>query len=805
MSMGKLANLIRGFGATALAIGGYFGVTELSVAQSAPTANSASQVSANQLEEVVVTAQKRSENLQNVPISVQVISGQTLAEQNFNSFEDLTQTVPGVHISLGPSSGGDNIFIRGVGTTAGAAAEQSVALFTDDIYHGRSLLSNATFLDLDRIEVLKGPQSTFFGNNAIAGALNIVTKNPGDAFEAWGRALYGQHGQYAAEGAVGGPITDTFGVRVAVTRNGDGGWIDNVNLGQEAPRINNEAARITLVYKPIEALDITLKSEGSQSRTAGSSAQEPLQWTNCPPPAPFTPGFNGEGLCPEAIALHVPIGLGNNDTTSLAGQGNSLSTSQDILTINYRQWDQTFTSVSGYYDYHFNQDIDFNFLPVDAFGTGIAPEQGFQLSQEFRVASPLGGLIEYQAGVYYEDSQFSFVNEATVPGFGNLGSAALNPYLPLATSDEELQYEHEYSVFGSLSWNATDRLKLIAGLRGTEVTKAAYRIHTLGTGTELYGGLTPLPAAVLPIAEAALVEAGTSPTINLSERALMPSANIQYKLNSQAMVYFRFDRGFKAGGTNPPGGLFDSASNFGPEHVDAYELGLKSTWFENRLLFNFDVFRSNYKDLQVTSNVYDAAVNATTQATANAAASVSEGVELETQWLIMEGVRVGANVTYLDSHYTNYPNAPQTTLQSFCAVSYVLPYCSIFPNPVPATANLSGQPTLYSPRWSGSLNASYSTPIQSDYKFTAQLSPYFTTSYGNDPQLQAIGLGYLSGTGGYVRLDGGLTFAASNNRWAVDLIGKNLTNRIIIDNGMSFPNASKEEPRNIALQARYRY
>ena len=803
--MRKRAKLLRGFGATALAMGGCFGATEPSMAQSAPGADAPSQGSANQLEEVVVTAQKRTENLQNVPISVEVISGQTLALQNFNTFESLTQTVPGVHISLGASSGTDSIFIRGVGTTAGAAAEQSVALFTDDIYHGRSLLSNATFLDLDRIEVLKGPQSTFFGNNAIAGALNIVTKSPGDAFDAWGRALYGQYGQYAAEGAVGGPITDTFGARIAVTRNGDGGWIDTVNLGQEVPRINNEAARLTLVYKPIEALDVTLKSEGSQSRTAGSSAQEPQQWTNCPPPAPFTPGFNGSGLCPQAIALHVPIGLGNDDTTSLPGQGNSLSTSQDILTINYRRWGLTFTSVSGYYDYHFNQDIDFNLLPVDAFGTGITPEHGDQLSQEFRVASPLGGPIEYQAGVYYQYSQFDFANEATVPGFGNLGYAALDPYLPLAAEDEELQYEHDYSVFGSLAWNATDRLKLSAGLRGTEVTKAAYRIHTLGTGTELYGGIAPLPSAVLPLAEPALVPAGTSATINLLERALMPSANIQYKLASQAMVYFRFDRGFKAGGTNPPGGLFDIASNFGPEHVNSYELGLKSTWFENRLLFNFDVFRAIYQDLQVTSNVYDAQINNTTQAIANAAASVSQGVELETQWVVTEGVRLGANVTYLDSYYSNYANAPQTTLQSFCAVSYVLPYCSIFSNPVPATANLSGEPTPYAPRWSGSLTASYSTPIQSAYKFTVQLNPYFTTSYGNDPQLQAIGLGYLAGTGGYVRLDGGLTFAASNNRWAVDLIGKNLTNRVIIDNGMSFPNASKEEPRNIALQVRYHY
>jgi hypothetical protein len=150
----------------------------------------------------------------------------------------------------------------------------------------------------------------------------------------------------------------------------------------------------------------------------------------------------------------------------------------------------------------------------------------------------------------------------------------------------------------------------------------------------------------------------------------------------------------------------------------------------------------------------------------------------------------------------DYRNAPQTTLQSSCAQSYVLPACAIFPNPVPGVADLSGQATQYAPRLSGSLNVNYSVPITSAYSLSVKLSPYFTTSYNNDPQLQALGLGYLAGTGGYVRLDGGLTFAAAGNRWAVDVIGKNLTNHLIVDNGMSFPIASKEEPRNIAVQVR---
>src|SRR5882724_1040658 len=167
-----------------------------------------------QLEEIVVTAQKRSENLQQVPVSAVVINGQAMMQQNINSLGALSETVPSVHISFHPRSG--DLYIRGIGSGENQDFEQSVGTFIDDIYHGRSRTSAATFLDLDRVEILKGPQSTFFGDNAIAGALNIVTRKPStDKANGFVRALYGQYGQYAVEGAANAPLTETFAVRVA--------------------------------------------------------------------------------------------------------------------------------------------------------------------------------------------------------------------------------------------------------------------------------------------------------------------------------------------------------------------------------------------------------------------------------------------------------------------------------------------------------------------------------------------------------------------------------------------------------------
>src|ERR1700736_413741 len=229
---------------------------------------SSDQTAEPRLEEIIVTAQKRVENLQSVPISAQVITGKALSEQNLNSLENLTQTVPGVNVTTGGGSQGDTLVIRGVGYNSNAAVlEQSVATFEDDIYHGRSRMSYATFLDLDHIEFLKGPQSTFFGNNAIAGALNIVTKKPGDQFEGFSRALYGMHGQYAVEGAVTVPTDDKLSIRVAGIINGTDGWIRNLNTGKDAPRQDNKSGRLTVLFKPTGDLDATVESRRRRQST----------------------------------------------------------------------------------------------------------------------------------------------------------------------------------------------------------------------------------------------------------------------------------------------------------------------------------------------------------------------------------------------------------------------------------------------------------------------------------------------------------------------------------------------------------
>jgi outer membrane receptor protein involved in Fe transport len=766
----------------------------------------------DQLEEIIVTAQLRTENLQDVPISAQVIGSQKLAEQNYNTLQDLTRTIPGVHISTTASV--DVLSIRGISSGTNPSLDESVAMFVDDIYRGRSRNSQGTFLDLDRIEVLKGPQSTFFGNNAIAGALNIVTKKPGDTFDASARLLYGQFGQYTAEGAVTLPLTDFLGVRLAVTRNGVAeGWVDKVNTGETLPRINNVAGRVTVLFHPTENLDATLKLEGSGQRLAGSSEDTPAQFVNCPPPAPLSPAYGG--TCAQALALNVPIGLDTDKTAGLPGQGSILTTGEGVLTVNYRKWNQTFTSVTGFNNYHYNANQDNGQIttPYQAFQL---PESYHQFSQELRVASATGGPIEYMVGAYFQTDELNWKLDANFPFLTPIIGivppfAALIPYTPYAATDAFTQNEHVYSVFGSLTWNVSDALRFSAGLRASRDSKSSSNTVVFGTGTALYGGFVPLPTLALQQLAGSIIAytPGTSPTLERTDQALMPSANIQFKINSQTMAYASYNKGFKAGGFDGQNIQHPNQNpTYQPEHVNAYELGLKSKWFDDRLLLNVDVFRSDYRDLQVEGKVYVPAANEYQLEIGNAAISRAQGVEFEGQWAVSKALRMSANISYLDSYYVSYPNATPQTLQSFCSGpggqaggpsgGYVLPYCGVFPTPVPVTANLAGHPTLFAPKWSGSVAASYTAYIPGGYRLTTEISPYFTSSYNNDDP-------YLIGTDAYVRLDARVSLETPDQHLAFDVLGKNLTDKAIVSGEPGLYFVNKEMPRNVAAQIRYRW
>jgi iron complex outermembrane recepter protein len=741
-----------------------------------------------QIQEIVVTAQRRAENLQNVPISAQVVSAQELSRQNINSLHDLSAAVPAVHI--GTSARADDFFIRGIGSGENQSFDQSVGTFIDDIYHGRSRTSAATFLDLDRVEILKGPQSTFFGNNAIAGALNIVTQKPSESFDASARALYGTFGQYDVEAALSLPINDRLAIRFAATANGMRGWLKNDPSGDDQPDDNNVAGRATLLFRPTEDFDAMLKVEGSKNRNDGAL---PLQLVNCPPPAPFTAG----GFCNVAQGLGVPTGINNNHNAESPGQGIQLNTAEDVLTANYRRWGHTFTSVTGFYDYRYSMNLDPDGTPLTLFHAQL-PEHYHQFSEELRVASPTDQPIQYLGGLYLQtddldisqDFDFAFLSPTiqSIPPF-----AALVPYLPLGQGTDYSQIEHSYAVFGSVSWNLTDQFRLSAGLRGSWVNKSYNRDVFYAKATESFGGLVPLPPSLDPLAGALGLGAPGELSGSRSDKAWMPSAKLQYQFYPAVMAYLSYARGFKAGGFNG-GDTTGVAANipFEPEHVNAYEVGLKSEWWDRRVLVNLAVFRADYTNLQVASNLVTG-TGTVISVVKNAATSVSQGVELEGQWALSPHFRLRSNATYLEAYYKNYPNVSPTSPQQLAGITI---------------QDLSGQPTAFAPRWSGTLAGDYTAHLPGDYQLVAEVSEtasshYFLTGNGNDDPLQTQGM--------YAKTDARLSFESPGGRWAIDLIGKNLTDRSILLFAANQPTAlgsllvQKETPRNAAIQFRYHW
>ena len=776
------------------------------------------------LEEIVVTARKREENLQEVPISAQVISGEVLKQYNIRSLVELSQSLPGIQLASTAASG--QFYIRGIGSGTGFGFDQSVGTFIDDIFHGRTRVAEEAFLDLDRIEVLKGPQSTFFGNNAVAGALNIVTAKPNtDNFDGSIRALYGQYGQYAGEGMMNIPLSSDFALRIAAIGDGMSGWAKDPYAGRNYPDQNNKAGRISLLYKPSDDFDATLKIEGGANYDSDGSII-----ADCPPPLPFGAVAAGQRWCYQAIQNHYPTGINLYRDTTDAGQGVDLSTFEDALTMHYKVGEDTITSVTGFYNYHFNATLDADGIPqVDL--NQQTKEFYHQFSQELRIASPQGQTLEWMGGLYFQNDHLTGTPGNLVEYFQDPSVTATNkyatllPYLPLGQYFLYNQAEHSYAAFGSLDWNVTDQLQAGAGLRGTWDYKTAGQVSEYGHATSTYGDVAPLPTAALQALATTLLGAQKPAWVaSNSYNAAMPSAHINYKIVPAVMVYATYSKGFLAGNPTDVGYITPGITPvvptpaIKPEHVNDFEVGVKSNLFDNHLRLNFDAFRANYTDLQVSSSILQK--NAGTgieQAVAyvtNAGSSRTEGVEFSGEW-VQNGFRFKTDLTYLHAYYISYPGVADTAAQTFCsaAANVKLASClAAFPNGVPGTLqDLTGQPTNFSPRVSGSVTVSYSFGLPAGYHLIPEVDAngsghYFFGNNGTDDpeQIQP----------GYVRLDGRLSFVSPKENWGVDVILKNATDKAVVAGaagGTSLPlsNGSTllqlDQPRNVAVQAHYQW
>lgn len=564
---------------------------------------------AQQLEEVVVTAQKRAENLQDVPISVSAMQGDQIQDAAIPNMTALADFIPNLHIAT--ASVNTNIYMRGVGSGNNQAFEQSVGMYIDGVYMGRGRQYRAGFLDVERIEVLRGPQGTLFGRNTVAGAINITTASAaaGDEFSGQINVSMEENDGEIVEGFVSGSLTDTLGARLAFRYRENEGFVDNTLLNRPEGGVEEMGYRLSLNWVPTDDLEVKFKySQFDQERVGAVSATKiyltpeerdavvPNRSDFARTAYAITDLFYPQ-LAQEAERDFVTFKDNNFGQSADDGigigfgpDGSEDSLENAVLDITWEVGDHLFTSITGYSAYTYEDNVDVDWLPLQFISR--YDDQGFdQISQEFRLVSPGGEFFDYTVGAYYDKSTLDIFRQVTIdtnfdglfPQFlslvtpGNPPASVLpqNLLLPLTAANPASQVlgvysanqtarNHDYeldteswALFAQGTFNLSDVLRLTLGIRYTEESKDVVSTQRLGDSN---CGLLGVPDRSIPGCELgynywlALIQATSFNTYNydfVDDRVTdqwVPSINLQWDVTPESMLYVSFSQGFKSGG-----------------------------------------------------------------------------------------------------------------------------------------------------------------------------------------------------------------------------------------------------------------
>lgn len=745
------------------------------------------------LTEIVVTAQRREQRLQDVPVSVSVVSGDSLEQAGLRSLNDVTARLPNVQITSGAIV--DNVVIRGVGSGTNGGFEQAVATFVDGVYRSRSRSTRTALFDVDRIEVLKGPQTTFFGANVIAGAINITTRRPGSTPSYNVSALYTPDtGEYSFEGGFSTPLSDTLGVRVAGRASGMDGYVRNTVTGEDGPDERATQGRIALAWRPTDAIDVDFRFDAGRSSTRNAM---PLELVDCPPPPPIEQPANAS--CRAYLNANGGSVDDKLDWRTANGPSDGRFEFQEAaLTNAFRIGPGTLVTTTGYTEHEFEayaQVIPFPY-PGTVRGYNGQPtyqtETYSQLSQEIRYQSETGGRFEYMVGGYASTDDLDLLTQV---GFFFAPFGAFNPRgttdatTPIVGSFWHLQETDSLSAFASVTYRPIENLRINLGARYSSIRKEAERIFNYGTadGRVSWESFQPFdPETEVIMNEVLGTELGNFPDPKRRDSKFMPSLSVQYDFDPNVMGYVSYARGFKAGGW----GATSRLVSFGPETVDSYELGIKAQFLNRRLMLNAALYRSEYSDLQEAS-LFALPSGAVVALIGNVAESRSQGVETSVAFRLTPQVTLTADVAYLDAKYTSYPDGACTILQQFTT-----PGC---------IQDLTGKRRGYAPEWSGNVGAVFSLPLGADYELRAEPLVYFASKH-----FQSATADPLLAQSGYAKVDLRLSLAPFNGNWEAAVIGRNLTDkatsgfRQAVTGSPGSVGVLPDPPRTISLQVSYR-
>ncbi|MCI0655326.1 MAG: TonB-dependent receptor, partial [Methylococcaceae bacterium] len=441
------------------------------------------------LEPITVTAQKRPESLYEVPMAVNVVSGEKIRNLTMRQLEDLAGYVPNLNISQGHVF--SRLFIRGIGSGLNLGFEQSVGTFVDGIYTGRDRQSRIPLLDVERVEVLKGPQGILFGKNTTAGAINIVTAKPGNTLESYLSTFYApDHGEAFAQGALSGPLAGGLSGRIAGRISHLDGYLQNTAPGTREPEKDEQMIRGSLRWDGLETLKVLAKYEYGHFKVQGLTSQIVETGTLEPAFTALDPKFDSQFNTRRSAGHTGPLFGPDSSDTSYHNGG---------LFLNARAGDHEISATTGYSQYEYDDLFDLDLSALSILGYDVE-EEFRQFSQELRLDSPEAAstswqpwnvdALEYLLGVYYQyqDLEINTVGNVSgrqlsalrirIPGLG------IPPPLQFSRVNRSEQQSHSWSAFGRLSWLPVEDWRITAGLRFTHESKTASKnliIANLGT------------------------------------------------------------------------------------------------------------------------------------------------------------------------------------------------------------------------------------------------------------------------------------------------------------------------------------
>jgi len=747
------------------------------------------------LDEVIVTAAYREQGLQDVPVSISAVTGDTLTATAIQKAEDIQFLVP--NFTLTETGIGTNAFIRGIGSGINQAFEQSVGTYIDGVHFGRAQQWRAPFLDIERVEILRGPQSILFGKNSVAGALNISTAKPTDEFEgSLMLSIETEYNEVIAEGMISGPISDRVRYRVAARSRVSDGHMRNATLGRDEPEREDWTVRGTLEFDVTDNLTATLKAEVGEFDVTGRH----IEIVNEKP--------GGSGLTYGQIlglAFGADSSVFNNDQDEIRSSNGDFSNNKSdnfALTLDWALGEHNLEIIAAESSFEYDEFCDCDFTGANVFGAALQ-ETYDQSSIEFRLSSPLGETFDYIAGAYYQNSDHVYADQIIVepnsvlvpaineqsPGFGNLvaGTQASR----IATVDNKV-----LSAFAQFNWHVSDAFTLQVGGRITQDERDGFRTLSI---IGLDGNALPAPQTLAPLVYANLFQitstnladlgpTGAAVIAGLGElpvsgsrdkSKISPEVKLVWDVSDDSLVYFSASEGFKSGSFDfrannmgyPRNTSMEESFEFDDEEAQNLELGGKFTLAGGALELNGALFFTDFKNLQVS--IFDGVLGFNV---GNAASAEIKGLELDMRWAVGDYMTVSGGVAFTDFEFTDFPDG-----QAYFGVQD--PDCTdISDDMVPDLCPYTGKSNQMVSDFQGNLSFDYRKPFGNGLEFGGLFDVFYTGKYDAsatyDPNLVQKG---------YALFNARLAVGAESGKWQLALLVKNLGDEKVLSFGGDTP------------------